>query len=138
MKKFKGFSLISAILIALGVIIVGCIIVLAGKGFGIGGGKGDNEGAGDAEAVQADATLQTTEAITTQEMVYIEVTVSENKYIFNNISYEIEELDSLISDIRSADEMFTVRITDEYASSKAYEKLRTALSNEKIKFIEVS
>ncbi len=137
MKKVKGFSLITAI------IVIGAVIIVGGAVFGIGNGLGWWDGPGNAEAVQADATMQTaettTEAITTQEIVYVEVTVSENKYIFNNVSYEIDNIDSLISDInKAAEEKFTVRITDEYASSKAYEKLKSALNNEKIRFIEVS
>lgn len=145
MKKVKGFSLILTIVI-IGVVAVGVVIIayfLGNGGLGFGGGNGDNEGSGNAEAVQVDAKMQTTEttteAITTQEIIYVEVTVSENKYIFNNVSYEIDDIDSLISDInKAAEEKFTVRITDEYASSKAYEKLKSALNNEKIRFIEIS
>lgn len=139
MRKVKGFSLISVIAIAAAIIIIGGAIFFIGKGLGWWGGKGDNEGSGDAEAVQqVMQTVQTSETITTQEILYVEVTVSENKYIFNNITYEMEELDSLISEINASPKKFTVRITDEYASDKAYEKLKSALNNENIKFVETS
>lgn len=139
MRKVKGFSLISVIAIAAAIIVIGGAIFFIGKGLGWWGGKGDNEGSGDAEAVQqVMQTVQTSETITTQEILYVEVTVSENKYIFNNITYEMEELDSLISEIKASPKKFKVRITDEYASDKAYEKLKSALNNENIKFIETS
>lgn len=139
MRKVKGFSLISVIAIAAAIIVIGGAIFFIGKGLGWWGGKGDNEGSGDAEAVQqVMQTVQTSETITTQEILYVEVTVSENKYIFNSHTYEIEALDSLISDIKASSPKFTVRITDEYASDKAYEKLKSALNNENIKFVETS
>lgn len=139
MRKVKGVTLSTVLLIIIGVVAVGVGVFFLGRGLGWWGGKGDNEGSGNAEPVQqVNATVQTTEAITTQEIFYIEVTVSENKYIFNNTTYEIEELEALISDIKAAKKEFTVRITDEYASDKAYEKLKSELNNEKIKFIETS
>ena len=52
--------------------------------------------------------------------------------------YEIEEIDSIISDMRSNLDNFTVEITDDYASLKAYEELISALKNEEIEFIEIN
>ncbi len=139
MSRVKGFSIGTVVLIlAIAIGVVG-LVYLIGRGLGWGGGKGNDEGTGNAEVIPVEATvITTTEAITTQEMAYIEVTVSENQYIFNNKTYEIEEIDSIISDMRSNLDNFTVEITDDYASLKAYEELISALKNEEIEFIEIN
>ena len=139
MKRVKGFSIGTVVLIlAIAIGVVG-LVYLIGRGLGWGGGKGNDEGTGNAEVIPVDATITTTtETITTQEMTYIKVTVSENKYIFNNKTYEIEKIGSMISDMRSNLDNFTVEITDDYASLKAYEELISALKNEEIEFIEIN
>ncbi len=135
MRRVKGFSIGTVVLIlAIAIGVVG-LVYLIGRGLGLGGGKGNGEGEGNAE--EAMATIQTTE-MTTQEIAHISVTVSENKYIFNNKTYEIEEIDSMISDMSSNLDNFTVEITDDYASLKAYEELISALKNEGIEFTEIN
>lgn len=127
MKKVRGSSLGIVIIIIVAVAVVVIVLYIMGKG--------NNKGAENVESIPVVGTIQTTKAITTKEIVYVDVTVSENKYIFNNITYEIEEIDSLVSNIKSTGEEFTVRITDEYASSKAYENLTLALKEQGILYI---
>lgn len=143
MKKVKGFSIISLIII-LAVVAVGAVVIylLGNGGFGFGGGKGNGEGSGDAETVSAMATVQeteiTTEIVTTQNIEYIEITVHENSYLYNNILYEVTELDNLLKDISMIDSKFSVRITDDNASSKAYSELLSLLEDNNIRYIEIS
>lgn len=143
MKKFKGFSLISLVLIIAAVAVVGVVIYFIGKGgFGFGGGKGDGEGDGNVEpAQQAMATVQVSETvteITTKEIEYVEVTVHENTYLYNNKVYELSEIESLMNDIKKSEGRFTVRITDDNASSKAYSQLLSAFEDKMITYIELS
>lgn len=135
MRRVKGFSIGTVVLIlAIAVGVVG-LVYLIGRGLGLGGGKGNGEGEGNVE--EAMATIQTTE-MTTQEIAHISVTVSENKYIFNNKTYEIEEIDSMISDMKINLDNFTVEITDDYASAKAYDELISSLKNAGIEFVEIN
>lgn len=137
MRRVKGFSIGTVVLIlAIAVGVVG-LVYLIGRGLGLGGGKGNGEGEGNAETLQAMATVQTTE-MTTQKIACIGVTVSENKYIFNNKTYEIEEIDSMISDMKINLDNFTVEITDDYASAKAYDELISSLKNAEIEFVEIN
>ena len=142
MKKLKGFSIVTLLVILAAVVIVGAVIYFIGKGgFGFGGGKGDGEGSGNAEtAEQAMATVQETEKteVTTQEIVYIEVKVHENSYLYNNDSYETSDIGQLIEDINESDEKFTVRVIDDNASERAYSQLLSALDDNKLKYIELS
>lgn len=144
MKKIKGRSIAGIIIVILLIIIIAAAIFFFGKelGFGSGNGSyGDKSGEED-EAIEVAATVLTTETVTlsetvtVNETVYVDVTVSENKYIFNNATYEIEDIDSLITDIKSVSEDLTVRITDEYASEKAYDNLKSKLQEHDIPITE--
>lgn len=142
MRKVKGFSLATLIIIIAAVAIVGAVIYFTGRGgLGIGGGKGDGEGSGNAEAKLAMATTVETEettAITTQEIEYINITVDENSYLYNNKKYDVSQIDELISTIKSNEEKLTIRITDENASLKAYDLLTDTLKENDYRYIEVS
>ncbi|MCM1579433.1 MAG: hypothetical protein NC078_11605 [Ruminococcus sp.] len=137
MRTFKGFTWLPAMILIL-IMAVGILILGLGRGgSGNGGGKGEDVGPGD--AVEAEATIQTTtEEVTTSEIEYVEVTVSGSSYIFNNTTYEMEDIDSLMPELKSDDEIFTVRLSDENASARAYEELTARLIKEKIRYIEVS
>ena len=143
MRKLKGFSIATLLVVLAAVAVVGAVIYFVGKGgLGFGGGKGDGEGSGNAEtAEQAMATVQESEVtteITTREIVYIEVKVHENSYLYNNDQYEISDIGQLIGDINENEEKFTVRVIDENASDKAYSQLLSAFDDNKIKYIELS
>ncbi|MCM1524309.1 MAG: hypothetical protein NC120_07605 [Ruminococcus sp.] len=142
MKKntaLKGITL-------LGVLIVAVLIILAGLGgyflgrggFGFGGGKGDGIGSGDAVAADVTVTEETDTTFSTEEIEYIEITVSENTYIIGGITYEMDKTEEIVNLISAAEDIAAVRITDSNASLKAYEKLTKALTEHNIKFIEVS
>lgn len=141
--RIKGFSIGSLLVVLLVVSAVAVVAYFLGKGgFGIGGGKGDGEGTGSVEAVPVIATQAetavTSEIVTTQEIEYVEVTVHENTYLFNNKPYEHEQLTELINDVKKNGEKVTVRIKDDNASDKAYSSMLSALSDAKIRYIEVS
>lgn len=67
----------------------------------------------------------------TEEVKYIEVTVSNDSYIYQNSTLTLDELMEQIKDTE-----LTVKLTDDKASKKAYEDLLTALSDGNIKYIE--
>ena len=143
MKKLKGFSIAALLVVLAAVAVVGTVIYFVGKGgLGFGGGKGDGEGSGNAEtAEQAMATVQESEMtteITTQEIVYIEVKVHENFYLYNTDQYEISDIEQLIGNINESEEKFSVRVIDENASERAYSQLLSAFDENKIKYIELA
>ena len=67
----------------------------------------------------------------TEEVKYIEVTVSNDSYIYQNSTLTLDEL---MEQIKGTE--LTVKLTDDKASKKAYEDLLTALSDGNIKYIE--
>lgn len=143
MKKLKGSSLIVLVIVLAVVAVIGAVIFFWGKGgFGFGGGKGDGEGDGNAEeAQQVMATVlesDITSEVTTKEIEYVEVTVHENSYLYNNKVYEFDDIDALIGNITESEERFTVKITDDNASSKAYSQLISAFEDKMITYIELS
>ena len=140
-RKHKGFSLLGAVIIALCAVAVGAVVwMLFGRGgFGFGGGKGDGEGNGERntpESSAAESVTTATTALTTEQITYIEVTVSGNTYLFQSQQYT--DPDALLHEIRAAkaEQDVPVRITDDGASLNAYNKLKDALRAEKIRFLE--
>lgn len=141
MKKVKG--VVWVVLLKILAVIIACGVsygVGYWRGKGAGGGNGDGDGDGNAKTVSAMATVSetTTETtiVTAEEIEYIEVTVDGNDYLFYSNSYEIDEIDNLIEDIKNNDEQLTVKIKDENASLKAYETLIAAFKENHIKYIE--
>ena len=139
-RKARGSVSIATILLiaVIAIAIIAIILLLLGfGGLGFGGGKGDGEGDG---SVMADATVETTTlpeetTIATNEIIYTEVTISENSYIYQN--REIS-LDDLIAELVSTEEKTPVKITDDNASQKAYTQLINALKENNIRYIEVT
>lgn len=137
MKKVRGISVLGVIIIAAVVVIAAVLLI------GFGGGKGDGEGEKNAGAVPVMAETSALETepettVTTQEIEYINITVDGNSYLYNNKKYDIEETEKLIGDIKALDEKLTVRITDDDASQKAYDKLTKLLGDNDYRYIEVS
>lgn len=64
-----------------------------------------------------------------EEKIYVDVTVSENSYLYQNGTLE---LDALLTELEKLGDDVTVRITDEKASLKAYEDLTKALEEKNI------
>lgn len=136
-KSLKGNgSTIVLVIILILVIAVAVLLFLSG---GLGKGKGNGS---SNEAVQANAEISTessdstetsAETVETQETQYIEITVSENKYIYRNKDYKSEQLDELIDLIASdglnedGSPKLDVAITNDNASLNAYENISAAL-----------
>lgn len=139
MRVAKGFSIATLIIIITAIAVVGGVLYFIGHGgLGIGGGKGDGEGSGNAEIVPAIASVSETTEMTTHEIEYINITVDENNYLYNNKKYDLSQIDELISVIKGSEEKLTIRITDENASFKAYELLTETLKENNYRFIEVT
>ena len=146
MSKLKGFSVVGLIVVLAAVAIVAAIIYFGFGGFGFGGGKGDGEGEGDStvaavspdepeETEATEATEETTdEAIPViEEIEYVNITVSENEYLYQNSKYSLEEL---LTELDSIPDNLPVKITDDNASLNAYRQLIEALDEHGIKYIE--
>ena len=78
---------------------------------------------------------ETTEEVTaepaTDEVQYIEVTVSDGSYIYQNSTLTLDEL---MEQIQGTD--LTVKLTDDKASKKAYDDILQALDEKNIPHIE--
>lgn len=137
-KKNKGGSVLVWVLLII-ILTAAALWYFGLNGFGLGG----NGSGGSAEAVPAMAETSVSETVsetdvTTEEIEYISITVDGNSYLYNNKKYDIDNADGLIGDIKALDEKLTVRIKDENASVKAYEKLTKLLSDNDYSYIEVS
>lgn len=117
----------------LGVIgIIGIIFLLAAAfvgilGFGL--GSGDGEGAGNVSSVQSEPEVS--EPIV-EELDFLNVTVSENEYLYQNSRLQLDELmNKLVTDTADT----KVKVTDENASKRAYKNLIAALEDKNIHYI---
>lgn len=119
--------------IAIIVLVVAAVAVVIGfltDGFGLGGGQGDGEGEGNVSATESDT--EESEPVV-EELDFLNVTVSENEYLYQNSRFQLDELmDKLVVDAADT----KVKITDENASKRAYENLIVALENKNIRYIK--
>lgn len=135
-NKMTGKALLGIVLL----LVVALVVFVSCKsfGFGFGGGKGSGSESGE-NAQQVMATVsETTSTMTTMNMEYVDITVHENSYIFNSDIYDLDNIDTLIKILEEDIPNYTVKITDDNASAKAYLQLITAFDENKIKYIEVS
>ena len=127
----KGAIPVIAIII---VAVVVAAVVIAGfltDGFGLGGGQGDGEGEGNVSDVQSSDTEAP--ELVVEELDFLNVTVSENEYLYQNSRLQLDELmDKLVTDAADT----KVKITDENASKRAYENLINALEEKNIRYIK--
>ena len=147
--KVKGNGSTIVLIIILVVVIAIAVLFFITGGFGLGKGKGN--GNGD-EAVPANAEIsaeasETSAAseettVETQETQYIEITVSENKYIYqNNNNYSLEELVDMVVSVGMNDDgtaKFDVALTNDNASLNAYNNLSAALKEKGFTVIDKS
>lgn len=135
-NKMTGKALLSIVLL----LVVALVVFVSCKSFGFGFGSGKGSGSESGEnAQQAMATVsETTSTMTTMNMEYVDITVHENSYIFNSDIYDLDNIDTLIKILEEDVQNYTVKITDDNASAKAYLQLITAFDENKIKYIEVS
>lgn len=62
--------------------------------------------------------------------------VNGNEYLYQNSKYSIEDIESLIDEIKEVDNL-SVKLIDVEASEKAYNTIKDALKENRIKFIEI-
>lgn len=132
-RKYKGSVLLPFIIGAVvAVVVIAAVIILAGGGFGFGGGTGDGEGSGNtSQAVEVMENITSSE-ITTEQIEYINISISGSDYLYNNQKFTLDELIQNITD----GEKITVKITDDGASVKAYDALIESLKENNIRYIE--
>ncbi|OPZ17812.1 MAG: hypothetical protein BWZ04_02784 [Firmicutes bacterium ADurb.BinA205] len=99
-------------------------------------GKGNGDVSSSSSVVEeVKETPETTEEVTaepaTDEVQYIEVTVSDGSYIYQNSTLTLDEL---MEQIQGTD--LTVKLTYDKASKKAYDDILQALDEKNIPHIE--
>ena len=130
-RLFNNKGAVPIVIIVVVVVIVAVVIVgFLTDGFGLGGGQGDGEGEGNISDTQSESEVS--EPVV-EELDFLNVTVSENEYLYQNSRLQLDELmDKLVNDAADT----KVKITDENASKRAYENLIAALEDKKIHYIE--
>lgn len=138
MKKLLG---ILALLVILAIII---LFLLGGLGWGTGGGSGEGkEGKEGNESTRTEETQESPkiennetpspEEETEEKETIIKVSVVESDYFYDS---ERVDLDTLAEIIQEFDEKPTVKIIDDNASLKAYNKLLDRLEELEISYLE--
>lgn len=132
-KSQKKSSALLVILVLLFLIAVMLFLFWKfGSGFGFGNGSGIGFGE-SSKPVMAEISIDESSEIVADEMQYADIIVSGSDYIFQNEKMTVEEI---TAEINSHEDYFTVRIVDDSASIKAYDKLVKALKDNDIKYIE--
>ena len=127
MKKVLG--LVSVIIIVIVILVISLIL-----GTGIGNGNGNGNGDDNGQSVVSVSDIdEKSVIIETTEIEYVNVTVSGNKYIFDNAESSLEELIDSLKNL--SDGGVSVKIKDDNASLKAYRALIKLLDDNKIKYI---
>lgn len=121
-----GFIIVVAVIAVAAVVVSGILT----DGFGLGGGKGDGEGEGNVSSVQSEPEVS--EPVV-EEIDFLNVTVSENEYLYQNSKLQLDELmNKLVIDATDT----KVKVTDENASKRAYKNLINALEDKNIRYIK--
>ena len=126
----KGVGVGVIIIAAAVVVVVLTVVGIFTDGFGLGGGQGDGEGEGNVSSVPSEPEVS--EPVL-EELNFLNVTVSENEYLYQNSRLQLDELmDRLVVDAADT----KVKITDENASKRAYENLINALEEKNIRYVK--
>lgn len=127
----KGAIHVGIILFAAAVVVVAAVALgFLTDGFGLGGGKGDGEGEGNVSSVRSEPAIS--EPVV-EEIDFLNVTVSENEYLYQNSKLQLDELmNKLVIDATDT----KVKVTDENASKRAYKNLINALEDKNIRYIK--
>lgn len=133
----KSGGTIAAILVILIIIIV--LLVIFGKGFGFGGGNGDGDAVPAVGSVSESETTAGTPAETSEtseisEISYVEVTISEDSYIYENNTIELAEL---IEKLKTAGCEVHINVEDS-ATANALEQLHTELDSNGIAYSDIT
>ena len=99
---------------------------LRGGDLGLGKGKGDTK----TEDKPAITTTQAAEPAVT-EVKYVDVTIKEDKYVYNGGEYT---LDDLITELKKLSDGENVRINDDGGLAEALDNLKKALDENSIKY----
>lgn len=126
MKK----KIVASIIIAMVIAII-FFIILGHSGSRT--GDGANKGQESVVSKEMHNDKKEESKVETEELMYSELKISGNEYIFDNCKYTIDEINTLIDKI---DKGISIKLIDEEASEKAYESIKDALKESSIKFIE--
>ena len=120
-KKKSGGSLIIILLL---IILAILAFLFLNGGFGL--------GAGDGGVIPAIGSVANTEATTSEEMSYIDVTVNGDEYLYENSAIALDEL---ISKVKGFDKPCEVHINvSETATLDAVDALKAELKNNEITY----
>lgn len=126
----KGAFPIGLIIVVAVVAVVAAVVLGVYNGIGLGGGKGDGEGDGSISSIQSESSAS---ELVVEELDFLNVTVSENDYLYQNSRLQLDELmNKLVTDAVDT----KVKVTDENASKRAYKNLINALEDEHIRYIK--
>ena len=126
----KGIGAAAIIIVVAAAVVILAVVGIFTDGFGLGGGQGDGEGEGNVSSVPSES--EEPEPVL-EEIDFLNVTVSENEYLYQNSRLQLDELiDKLVIDAADT----KVKITDENASKRAYENLIIALEDKNIRYIK--
>ena len=126
--KKKGDSFIGVILAIIVILAIVGLIYLLIHGGGIGKGKGNNE-----DSTATSKIEQVTEEKTTEEIIYIEVKVSGDKF---SVDGEETDIKDIVGAVKGKGDNIIVNIVDDGAVNDSMEALRDALSEGGVKFVD--
>ncbi|MDO5558948.1 MAG: hypothetical protein Q4F95_05060 [Oscillospiraceae bacterium] len=129
--KSKGLSVIDLIIILIVAAAVIAVLLLGKGGFGNGGGKS----AGISEQQTAPETTSAQDDLVTEEIQYVNITVSGSEYLYQNSKIS---LDDIIGELSQMPSDTQVKISDDNSSLKAYKNLKESLTQNNIKYIETN
>lgn len=116
MKKIIIIAVVTAIIIGVVILLNSC--------------QTESNGSTDNIVYETNVKTKTTQMTTTERSLeYIEITVTDNEYIFNNKKSSIEEIISLANDET------VIRITDSNATYNAMSELLSELIESNISYI---
>lgn len=117
--------------VVIGIVVVIILFILISIGFGIGKGKGFGDGNSKDEVKESQEKAETKDD--SEEALVFEVSVVKSDYFYDN---DRIELDDFIKIVQESDEKCIVKIKDDRASLKAYNRLTDKLEELKIEYVE--
>lgn len=124
MKKFFGILAVLILIAAVAVFLLVHFGLLGLGGSGTGGSDSDSSISSESEAETEPVSETEPVETSVEEITYVEVTVKENEYLYQNSTMT---LDALTDALKQLDAGITVRITDENASKQAFDALTAEL-----------
>ncbi|MBR6242242.1 MAG: hypothetical protein IKQ90_01960 [Ruminococcus sp.] len=128
-KKRGGFPVVLLLLI---IIIAALLLLMNYLGLGFGGGKGSG-GDDNASAVSSEERKPEDETTTEEQIKYIEVKVSGDKF---SVDGEETDIKDIVGAVKGKGDNIIVNIVDDGAVNDSMEALRDALSEGGVKFVD--